>query len=316
MSLKKIIRKYLLEETKKSPLTQSEIKFFKILNNNKHKYKTKKELLSYIISMMPFIGKHEDEGQLYYELYAMNYRPEGDYENITPEEFMDVRKIKQIRTPNVNAYTFTRSKIPFKGSNLEGHWGVNGKNEPYYVVKSYDWYPIYLFINNQWYENFNTYSRATQKQIRYSDPIRYEENLNSRVIGVSKKEIEDLMYGDKTFDELKKKRQLNFIDEFENNQDIKKSYLVSFPDYEKENAKKVKYKITDVKLDNNEIVIYVDIEKAGKLEDRKMVPNDYIVPSPFSEDLENKLKQYITHKYFKFLKENPVKFIFNHPSNK
>ena len=27
-------------------------------------------------------------------------------------------------------------------------WDVNGKNEWYYVVVSYGWYPLFLFINN------------------------------------------------------------------------------------------------------------------------------------------------------------------------
>ncbi len=53
-----------------------------------------------------------------------------------------------------------KSKIPFTGSNTSGYWYRNS-----YVVTSYGWYPIFVFKNNQWYENKNKYSRSTGKQM-------------------------------------------------------------------------------------------------------------------------------------------------------
>ena len=206
----KIIRKVLKEQSEKNPLSRTEIKFFKILNEKKHEYKTKKDLMNFITSMMPFIGKSEGDGLLYYELYVMNYRPEGDYENITPEEFKDVRKLGKKRTENINAWKFTKAKIPFKGSNLEGEWSTDNYSVPYYVVKSYGWYPIFLFKENQWYEVTDTYSSSTSKQMSNAYPVRYDDNLQEKVIGVSKNEIQTLIYGTLTFQQLVKRRKSDF----------------------------------------------------------------------------------------------------------
>ena len=97
---------------------------------------------------MSFIGRPESDAKFYYEVYTANFRPDGDYENLDQQSFRDFRQFKQRKTPNNGAYEYTAAKIPFKGSNLEGYWDVNGKNEWYYVVVSYGWYPLFLFINN------------------------------------------------------------------------------------------------------------------------------------------------------------------------
>ena len=306
----KIIRKVLKEQSEKNPLSRTEIKFFKILNEKKHEYKTKKDLMDFITSMMPFIGKSQSEGRLYYELYVMNYRPDGDYENITPEEFMDVRSIKQKKIPNINAWSFTRAKIPFKGSNLEGEWSTDNYNVPYYVVKSYGWYPIFLFKDNQWYEVTDTYSSSTSKQIRNAYPIRYNDNLQEKVIGVSKGEIQILINGTLSFQQLVKRRKSDFEELFKTSPELKKSYLISWRTNYGDEPNKVKYKISDVKVDNDEIIINVDIEKAGK----GNINSGYIQPSPFSEEMEAQLENHIINKYYKHLKDNEVKLIFNHKS--
>ena len=92
--LKSKIKKILIEQFDKSgekPLSRREIVFFKELNKVKHKYPTQKELLTHIRDMMPFIGKSPNEGRLYYEIYTQNYRPEGDYENITFDNFKNYK---------------------------------------------------------------------------------------------------------------------------------------------------------------------------------------------------------------------------------
>jgi hypothetical protein len=306
----KIIRKVLKEQSEKNPLSRTEIKFFKILNEKKHEYKTKKDLMNFITSMMPFIGKSEGDGLLYYELYVMNYRPEGDYENITPEEFKDVRKLGKKRTENINAWKFTKAKIPFKGSNLEGEWSTDNYSVPYYVVKSYGWYPIFLFKENQWYEVTDTYSSSTSKQMSNAYPVRYDDNLQEKVIGVSKNEIQTLIYGTLTFQQLVKRRKSDFEELFKTTPELKKSYLISWRINYGDEPNKVKYKISDVKVDNDEIIINVDIEKAGK----SNISAGYIHPSPFSQEMEDALENHITNKYYKHLKDNTVKFVFNHKS--
>jgi hypothetical protein len=39
-----------------------------------------------------------------------------------------------------------------------------------YVVFSYDWYPIFVYKDGQWYENQNRYSVSTAKQMSQLRP--------------------------------------------------------------------------------------------------------------------------------------------------
>ena len=57
---------------------------------------------------------------------------------------------------------------------LEGKWeypvGVNGKPKKIYVVLSYGYYPIYIYVNNRWFETANTFSVTTLQHISDSRP--------------------------------------------------------------------------------------------------------------------------------------------------
>ena len=155
--IKRILREQ-LEGSDDKPLSEKEIRLFKYLNNHKEEAKTQPKLLELIKIMMPMIGRSPNDTRFYYEVYTANYRPKGDYENLDGKNFVHYKDFKQRRTPNNSAYNYTTGRIPFKGSNLEGHWDVNDNNEWYYVVTSYNWYPIYLFIEKQWYRVINSYS--------------------------------------------------------------------------------------------------------------------------------------------------------------
>ena len=66
-----------------------------------------------------------------------------------------------MKTSNRNSYQFAHKKLNFQASNLHG---INeGK---YYIVYSYNWYPLFLYQydNDTWYENITKYSQTTSKQ--------------------------------------------------------------------------------------------------------------------------------------------------------
>jgi hypothetical protein len=319
--MKDLIKKILREQTEgtdNKPLSEKEIRLFKYLNKHKHENPTQEKLLGLIKTMLPMIGRNSTDARFYYEVYTANYRPDGDYENLDGSNFVDYRGFKQRRTPNNDAYTYTSGKIPFKGSNLEGYWDVNPKNQWYYVVKSYGWYPIYLFINKQWYVVSNSYSSSTSKQISNSNPRRggYDNNLRDEVIRVTPDEMKSLING-KPLDDVKTDRVTQFVNVI--GKDLNMSHpsrLISMG--WGNDKKKVKFTIKNVEERNGEVHFTIRIDKAGTVEGtNKMVvnPEGYIVPSPFSEDIEKGIEQRLLSDYNIYLNGDNTKFKFNHPNN-
>jgi hypothetical protein len=316
--MKNLIKRILneqLEGTGDKPLSEKEIRLFKYLNTHKKETKTQAALLDLVSTMMPMIGKNPNEARFYYEVYTANFRPDGDYENLDKNNFKDYREFKQRKTPNNNAYVYTGSKIPFKGSNLEGTWNVNRNNEWYYVVTSYNWYPIYLFINNQWYRVSNNWSSSTSKHLSFSDPNRknYDTNLENTVISVTPDEIKSIMDG-KSLTDVKTNRVSNFKEKFA---DALKSTSKLMSIGWGEDKKKVKYTITDVSEEDGKIKFDIRIDKAGNVEGtNKMVvnPDGYIHPSPFSEDLEEGIAQRIMYDNKDYLSKDNTIFVFQHPN--
>ena len=86
----------------------------------------------------------------------------------------------------------TIAQLPFKGSNLEGYWSEDNKGVRYYVVKSYGWYPIYIYKNNMWYEISDRYSSSTGRQVSNSNPIEWNEDLYEKVFLVTANEMKML----------------------------------------------------------------------------------------------------------------------------
>jgi hypothetical protein len=314
-NLIKQILKEQLEGTGDKPLSEKEIRLFKYLNTHKKETKTQAALLDLVSTMMPMIGKNPNEARFYYEVYTANFRPDGDYENLDKNNFKDYREFKQRKTPNNNAYVYTGSKIPFKGSNLEGTWNVNRNNEWYYVVTSYNWYPIYLFINNQWYRVSNNWSSSTSKHLSNANPNRknYDSNLQQEVTSVTPDEIKSIMNG-KSLTDVKTNRVSNFKEKFaEALKSTSKLISIGWG----EDKKKVKYTITDVSEENGKIKFDIRINKAGTVEGtNKMVvnPDGYIHPSPFSEDLEEGIAQRIMYDNKDYLSKDNTIFVFQHPN--
>lgn len=314
--MKNLIRKILREQTEgteNKPLSEKEIRLFKYLNKHKHENPTQEKLLGLIKTMMPMIGRSPNDARFYYEVYTANYRPEGDYENLDGTNFVDYRGFKQRRTPNNDAYSYTSGKIPFKGSNLEGFWDVNPNHEWYYVVKSYGWYPIYLYIGKQWYRVSNSYSSSTAKQISNANPRRggFDNNIKDEVIMVTPDEMKNIMNG-KSMDDIKTKRLYDAINTFNQYGVYTKMITIGWGD----DRKKVKFTIKDVKEHNGKVLFNIRIDKAGTVEgNNKMVvnPEGYVVPSPFSEDIEKGIEERLLRDFSDVLKTDNTEFKFYHP---
>jgi len=307
--MKDLILKILKEsgpspDGEKRALTRKEVTLFKYLNKSKQDAKTKDGLLKVIKSMMTVIGLPVGEAKLYYEVYTANFRPDGDYENITPEEFRDYRLFKAKKISNNTAYEYSAGKIPFIGSNLEGEWNVNNNNNWYYVIKSYGWYPIFLFINDQWYRVMDSYSSSTAKQMGAANPVHWNSGLKANVVGVTKGEMSNLIGGRYDLEGMKSARVPNFVKNM-------KSQLVSSKKLISsgwgENAVKVSYVITDVFEADGKIKIVVKVNKAGRMEGRKMVENpDYQNDERLVNDIETAIKQNIIRTNPEYLTDDNV----------
>jgi len=308
------ILKEQLEGGVDKPLSEKEIRLFKYLNKHKTEYPTQSKLLDFIKTMMPFVGRPTSDARFYYEVYTANYRPEGDYENLDKLSFKDFRSFKQRKTPNNTAYEYTSAKIPFKGSNLEGYWDVDNHHDWHYIVSSYSWYPIFLFKDNKWFRVSDNYSSSTSKHLSNANPVRYNSGLNTNVYDVTRNEMDALVRGNKTFDKIKKERVEEFGKSSVNKPQIGKPRWISMgwgPD-----KKKVNFTVDKIKKVRDKIQIDITINKAGNVEgtNRLVVnPEGYIVPSPFSDDIEKGIK-------YRFIKDNDVYlnddntiFNFNHP---
>ena len=298
--MKELIKRILLEQ-EENPLNKREILLFKYINDNKQKSGTKKHLIDLIKGMLGYFGMPPSDANMYYETYTANFRPEGDYENLTKENFKDYRQFKQRKVTNNTAYEYASAKMPFKGSNIEGQWKVNNNNDWYYVITSWGWYPVFLFIKDKWYRILDTYSSSTRKQMSQVNPVKYDSNLNANVMGVTKGEMERLIDGSYNVERVNTDRVSNFV----RNKDsvINQSKLVSggYGD----NAHRVSFIIKDVDEVDGKIKIFVRVLKAGKMVDRKMVVDSNYQDNPqLVSDIEKTIKQTIMRDNPKYLTDS------------
>lgn len=301
--MKDFIKRILKEQQEEPVLNKKEILLFKYINDNKKEAGTKKALIKFIAEMLRYFGMPLNDAAMYYEIYTANFRPDGDYENLTKENFKDYRMFKQRKVTNNTAYEYATAKMPFKGSNLEGQWNSNSNNDWYYVIKSWGWYPVFLFINNQWYRTLDTYSSSTRKQMSQVNPIKYDSNLNANVMLVTQDEMERLIDGRYNIERVKTDRVSSFVKNKNNVIGTKKLISGGYG----ENAHRVSFTITDIESVNGKIKIFVKINKAGRMEGRKMVSDpDYQNNNQLINDIENTIKQEILRTYPQYLTKDNV----------
>jgi hypothetical protein len=280
--MKELIRNILIESTNSNPLSRVEIMLFKYINNKKKETKTKSELMDLISDTLKNMGLNPDLALFYYEMFALNYRENGDYENLTYNEFKGVKDFKAKKTPNVSAWKFTTAKMPFKGSNLEGKWSKDSKGVDYYVVTSYGWFPIFLFKEGVWYEVTRRYSSSTGRQMSNAMPVKYDDNIGRDVVLVTQDEMSKLeSYA--TLDDITKNKFKSAIKNKESlisdkTKNISSSQWWMDDDGNQDDIGfKVKFKISDVREENGKIVVDVNIMEVNRRDGNKTVytPENY-----------------------------------------
>lgn len=153
--MENIIKKILRESTGEG-FNKLELGILSSLNSSNFNSKSNREdVLNFLTKTMGFDVRKSYE---LYTLFKNNYRTDGDYSSIqNPIRIDPFSKIE--KTSNSRARELVQNRVPFKGSNTNSEY-VDGA----YVVYSYGWYPIYVYKNNQWYENTSKYSMSTSKQ--------------------------------------------------------------------------------------------------------------------------------------------------------
>jgi len=73
-----------------------------------------------------------------------------------------------MKIANHKAHEYTKQRVPFRGSNLFAENAPNGA----YVVYSYGrHFPIYAFVDGQWFANKDKYSRSTTRHQSQARPV-------------------------------------------------------------------------------------------------------------------------------------------------
>lgn len=299
--MKELIRRILKEEQEAPVLNKKEILLFKYINDNKQNAGTKNEMVKFIQEMLRYFGIPINEATMYYEIYTANFRPDGDYENLTKENFKDYRQFKQRKVTNNTAYEYATAKMPFKGSNIEGQWNVNNNNDWYYEIKSYGYYPVFLFINDQWYRTLDTYSSSTRKQMSQVNPVKYDSNLKSDVVSVTKGEMERLIDGRYNLERVNTDRVSNFVSRKDKVTNQSKLISGGWGD----NAHRVNFMIKDVEEVDGKIKLSIQVLKAGKMIDRKMIPDSNFRDNPeLLDGIMKTIKQDILRTYPSYLTDS------------
>jgi len=232
------------------PFTDKEIQLLKYLNRKGIIEKKAGDAIAAIKIYLKLVNLERDP-KLFYFLFKDNYRPEGDYENVTWQDFVDVRNQKIKKISNYQASEYVALKRPFKGSNLSAGWKVAG-NYLIYVVLSYGHYPIYIYRDGLWFINSDHYSTSTAKQIRAATP-RYDR---SKIVMIEPDLMMDVYRGNLSNDEVMNLRMGRFKKKIK--------YLVP-QRLTNVNAfwltnQKIKFKIKDVILSDQETIeIIIDV---------------------------------------------------------
>lgn len=305
--------------SEESALSKSEIFLFKFLNKRFKENKRKDKFFNDVKLGLKMFGLNPKDVQYYFDLFINNYREDGNYDKITKREFRGPKDFKAKKTTNVDSKNFSRNKLPFKGSNLEGYWDTDINMVQYYVIKSYNWYPIYLYKKGIWYKAIDTYSNSTAKQIRYSNPIEYDNKINQLVVMVTRDEMEKLMRNAELDDIIKYKKERLLKDKslYTNKEKTIKNY-----EWE-DNATpiKIKFKIKDIEEKNGDAIVKVEVLDVFKRENNKSIktPENYLkgeIPNVTKEKVENRIKREITSNFQEYIGssdvESPIKFKFTH----
>jgi hypothetical protein len=256
-SIYQIVRKILVEQ--RGPSMTVLQKLFKVLDEEKKKKKKRAEILEVIEKLAPYMNFPPDYALYILELYLLNYRKDGDYSGLTKGNFVDPRKQPGKTTPNTKAKLYTIAQMPFKASNLIGQWSTDYKGNPFYEVVSYDWYPVYIFKDDKWYEVTKRYSSSTSRQMENANPVHWNKELEEPVYLLTQEEMDMLKRG-ASHEEIMK-HKVNALKKFEPELTKRKKTAKSYRwygDAEAANAN-VKFKIKSIEEEGDKATVTVDI---------------------------------------------------------
>lgn len=259
--MKDLITKILNEELTRK-LSSQVILLFKLLQSKKKELKSKKNIIEFLEKRLRVIGIDPKEAQRYYYLYTLNYRENGDYENIPPDEFVNEKNFPAPKVTNVTAGKYAYAKMPFEGSNLRGYWEKDRKGVEQYVITSYGWYPILVYKNGKWYSVIERYSRSTRKQ--YSNVAR-EGIYNT--IPLRKEDMKQLVFG-KESDEIQNNRINEFMEYYP--QELKDDSFYGFMSFVINNSpQNISFdcEVTDVELHYGKVIIGANVKLKSKYRD-------------------------------------------------
>jgi hypothetical protein len=285
------------------PLSRFEINLLKAIHEEKKDYKTKKELLNRIDDLLMVMNVPTMMSPYYFELYKSNFREKGDFENITRADFVDPRYSKGRRTLNTEAWKYAHALLPFVGSNMSGFWARDIKGNQIYVIKSYNWYPIYVYKDGFWYEVTKRYSSSTGRQMSNVDPVS-NDDLDAKVFLLTPDEMKLLLRGGNHDEIMNKKRELlmNMKSELEKK---KMGRLTTWGGGEwYDGGISIKFKIKNLERLDDKIVMEVDIvdviskrhpEKNYLRGEMPSVDKTFI-EKRVAQQIRNNLKEYVGKK--------------------
>jgi hypothetical protein len=160
---------------------------------------------------------------------------------------------------------------------------------------------VFLFINDQWYRTLETYSSSTRKQMSQVNPVKFDSNLNANVMSITKDEMEGLIRGSRNIETVKSSRVSNFVKDKDKITNQSKLISGGWGD----NAHRVNFMIKDIEDVDGKIKISVKVLKAGKMVDRKMIPDSNFRDNPeLLNNITNTIKQDILRTYPKYLTDD------------
>jgi hypothetical protein len=249
----------LMQEDKRAPSLSVIQKLFKVLDEEKKKKKKRAEILQVIENLSPYMNIPKDYALYILEIYLLNYRKDGDYSGLTKENFVDPRKQPAKTTPNTSAKLYTIALMPFKGSNLIGRWSKDYKGTPFYEVVSYDWYPVYIFKDDKWYEVTRRYSSSTSRQMENANPVKWSDELEEPVYLLTEEEMDMLKRG--MSHEQVMRHKVEALKKFEPELTKRKKTAKSYRWYgEADTANSnIKFKIKSIEDEGDKAIVEVDI---------------------------------------------------------
>ena len=175
--MKQIIRKILKEEVSVQQ-DNYQRKMVDILKREGFDSRTPyQKVLNYLNSVIGIVGMDA------FEMYQIFKDNVGRVSN-DPLVRKDI-KDRKMKTANIRARDLVVNRIPFKGSNTHAEYR-NGV----YTVFSYDWYPVFVYKDGQWFENEDGYSMSTKKQMSQLRPYNQGE-----IIKTNKDKLWDIIRG-------------------------------------------------------------------------------------------------------------------------